>query len=273
MRGPICRETNPTFVRTPGPLGCSDAFDRNHPIRTLKTPMPLMVGGGDDAKNKSGTQATKAQKQSDVDAVAKLKKPNARKIKLLAAALDRVRKLNKTYETKNKQKDESLRLKKQQVVKDIAGTYKVGLQYVTGMEFSNRSSSGPAVTKGTFIIVYDDILQTPAYVASVILHESSHAQRNAELAARGVNRNEFGLKTEEIWKAIIEIEGYQLELDHASKTGISSKEQKGIITLRDQYLADLATFMGKEAREEVENGGLEKVRERFIQKQKKAQQP
>jgi hypothetical protein len=273
-RGPICGETNPWYGRTPGPTGCNDAADPNNPMLEVElvSPMPLglrpKVKGKAKPKSISEREPSK-RKRSQADAVAKLTKPSDATIQQLSAALDNVRKLNKEYETSKKPKDEDLRLKKEKVVKDIVKAYGVGLTYVTGLEFSNRNDSpNHAETRGTFIIVFDGVLENPAFLASVIIHESSHAQRNAELNNAGVDSSRLSLKAQDIWSALKEFEGAQLEIDSAAKTGITETEKKAAMSLRDAHLAELETLMGKDTRKEIENGGLDDVRDRFIRQLK-----
>jgi hypothetical protein len=184
----------------------------------------------------------------------------------LSAVITTVLKLNKGYETSSKPKDEALRLAKEKVVKDIVKAYGVGLTHVTGLEFSNRNdSSNHAETLSTFIIVFDSVLVHPGFVASVILHESSHAQRNAELDNAGVR---LSFATEDLWSALKEFEGAQLEIDSAAKTGITEKEKKEATSLRNSHLSEIEALMGKKTRTEIENGGLDAVRARFIQQLK-----
>ena len=85
-----------------------------------------------------------------------------------------------------------------------------------------------------------------------------------ELKKAGLDRNTFGFTAEEIWSALIEIEGYQLEIDYAGKTGITGVEQNGAARQRDVYLSALEKASNKKIRAEVEKGGLDKVRARFI---------
>ena len=273
VRRPLCEETNPWYDRTPGPIGCNDAADPNNPIFAWVIPGPLGLDLKKErkAKRKSVSERERSKPVSPVsskaDAVANLTKPSASIIKQLGAEIDTVLKLNKSYETSTKTKDEALRLKKEKVVHDIVNAYKVGRKYVTGLEFSNRTDSpNHADTRGTFITVFDSIFVHPGFVANVILHESSHAQRNDELKAAGVDSSRLGYPAEDIWSALKEVEGAQLEIDSADKTGITEKEKKEAISLRNSHLSEIETLMGKETRTEVENGGLDTVRARFIRK-------
>lgn len=267
-RGPICGYSNPQYVHTPGPIGINDECDPNNPVFVLREPIPLGLGPQNN-NQKTPQSATKSAKKKifgKVAAVASLKKPSPTKIRRLSTALNNVKKLNRQYKTSGKTKDELLRRKKEKVVKDIAAAYNVGLKYATGLEFSNRASDNLADTRGTFIVVFDGILEHPGFVASVVMHESSHAQRNAELQKAGVNRSDLGFGREETWKALIEIEAYQLEIDFAEKTGIKIAEKRGAERARDSYLRELQRqrHAGKKTRQKVENGGLEIVRAQFV---------
>lgn len=268
LRAPICGETNPWYVRTPGPVGCNDAGDPDNPILDSASPQPLGLEfkKGGKAKLKVVGEAEKRKRQpSRADAVANLTKPAAAIVQQLSAAIGAVKKLNQEYETTKKSKDEDLRLKKEKVLKDIVKAYGVGLKYVTGLEFSNtRNDANLAETRGTFIIAFDDILEHPGFVANVILHESSHAQRNAELQSAGLDSNDLGLVDASIWSALKEYEGCQLEIDSAAITGITEKEKQVAINLRDGHLAEIATLLGEKARKEIEQGGLDEVRTSFI---------
>lgn len=264
-RGPICGETSPWYGRTPGPTGCNDAADPNTPVFAWVRPGPLglELKKGRKAKRKSVSERERSKPASSkADAVANLTKPPASTIKQLRVAIDTVHKLNKEDDTSTKTKDEPLRLKKEKVVHDIVKAYSVGLKYVTGLEFSNRTDSdNHADTRGTFITVFDSVLVHPGFVASVILHESAHAQRNAEFDNAGVR---LSFAAEGIWSALKEFEGAQLEIDSAATTGITEQEKKEAINLRNAHLAEIEALMGKATRTEIENGGLDAVRARFI---------
>jgi hypothetical protein len=69
-------------------------------------------------------------------------------------------------------------------------------------------------------------------------------------------------------EALKEVEGAQLEIDSAATTGITEAEKKVAINLRNFHLSEIEKLMGKETRTEIENGGLETVRARFIAKLK-----
>lgn len=269
VRGPLCGETNPWSDRTPGPTGCNDAADPSTPLFGWVSPGPLGLELKKERKAKRKVVSEREQSKpasSKADAVANLTKPSPSTIKQLSAAIDTVRKLNKDYETSAKTKDEALRLKKEKVVHDIVKAYGVGLKYVTGLEFDNRTDSeNHAETRGTFIIVFDSVFVHPGFVANVILHESSHAQRNAELENAGVR---LSFAAEDIWSALKEVEGAQLEIDSAATTGITEAEKKVAINLRNFHLSEIEKLMGKDTRTEIENGGLATVRARFIAKLK-----
>jgi hypothetical protein len=236
-------------------------------------------GGPTSGSNGSGGQTSGGKLTAkQADSVANLKTPSANIVKQLSDATAKVMKENQAYETANKTKDEQLRLKKQKVVRDIVQAYGVGLNYVTGklqgLESDNRDSPHDADTSGTYIIAYDGCLwvpetkeiKYPGYCASVILHESSHAQRNAELAKASVDSNQLGYKDGAIWSALKEYEGVQLEIDNATTTGLTPTDKKFAEKLRAGHLDDIENLMGKQARADIEKGGLDVVRDTFIQK-------
>lgn len=269
VRGPLCEETNPRYARTPGPTGCNDAADPNTPLFGWVSPGPLGLEFKKERRAKRKVVSEREQSKpakSKADAVANLTKPSSALINQLSAAIKTVRKLNTDYETAKKTKDEPLRLKKEKVLQDIVKAYGVGLKYVTGLEFDNRTDSeNHAETRGTFIIAFDSVFVHPGFVANVILHESSHAQRNAEFEQAGVK---LSFTTEDIWSALKEVEGAQLEIDSAAITGITEAEKKVAIKLRNAHLSEIETLLGKDTRVEIENGGLDVVRARFIAKLK-----
>jgi hypothetical protein len=257
-----------TAGRVPSPLGASRAGAL--PLRTGlggRGSLPGPIGRQyvfADANGAGGQAPTSKPTPKKADAVANLKKPSDAIVKQLSAAIDSVMKENNAYETSKKKKDDALRLKKEKVVKDIVQAYGVGLKYVTGLEFSNNDSEDDAETKGTFIIAYDGCLTHPGFCASVILHESSHAQRNAELTKAGIDSSNLGFKDSDRWSALKEFEGAQLEIDSAATTGITEKEKRFATSLRDGHLNDIERLMGQDTRKEIENGGLDEVRARFI---------
>jgi hypothetical protein len=274
VRGPICGQTNPGHVHTPGPTGCNDAADPNHPALEIELTGPRPLGmrpktrGTAKPKVVSERETTK-RKRSPADAVANLTKPSSAIVQQLQKAIDEVKNQNKQFETSKKAKDEPLRLKKEKVVKDVVKAFGVGLRFVSGLEFSNRDSpENHAETVGTFITVFDIILVNAPFIASVIIHESSHAQRNAELKSAGIDESKLGYKEGDAWSALKEYEGAQLEIDSAVTTGITQDEIKAAQSLVNTHLKDIALLLGDDARKEVESGGLDNVRNRFISRLK-----
>ena len=257
-----------TIGRVPGPVGGSSAAALSlwkDPVGHGSLPGPI---GHNyvfaDADGSGGQTSASKRTSTKADAVANLKKPSDAIVQKLKAASDSVMKESKDYETSKKTKDEPLRLKKEKVLKDIVQAYGVGQKFVTSLEFDNRDSPDDADTIGTDIIAFDGCLKYPGYCSSVILHESSHAQRNAELANAGVDSNKMGMKDSAEWSALKEFEGTQLEIDSAATTGISVDDKKFAMKLRDGHLHDIETLMGEQTRKEIENGNLDDVRDRFI---------
>jgi hypothetical protein len=281
-RGPICGETNPVHVCTPGPTGYNDAADPNQPLleTELAGPRPLGTRPKTRGSAKRMTVAdadTSKQKPKKADAVANLTKPSAATIQTLSARMESVQKLNQEFEPpkkKNEPLTEELRLKNQDLVKDIVKAYGVGQSHVTGLEVDRRTDSVDyADTRGTFIIafvaIFADAEGVPGFCASVIIHESSHAQRNDELQKAGIGS--LSDVNDRVWSALKEVEGAQLELDSAAVTGITAKQKNAATRLRDHNLAEIESLMGADTRTKVENGGLDDIRDKFIQKLKSKQ--
>jgi hypothetical protein len=257
-----------TIGRVPGPVGASSAAALSlwkDPVGRGSLPGPIGYDYVFADKDGSGGQTSVSKRTSTkADSVASLNKPSDAIVQKLKAAIDSVMKENHDYETSKKAKDEPLRLKKEKVLKDIVQAFGVGQKFVTSLEFDNRDSQDEADTIGTAIIAFDGCLKYPGYCASVILHESSHAQRNAELANAGVDSNKMGIKDSAKWSALKEFEGTQLEIDSAATTGISADDKRFATKLRDGHLHDIETLMGEKTRQEIEKGNLDDVRDRFI---------
>jgi hypothetical protein len=199
------------------------------------------------------------------EVVANLKKPSAATLKQLADAIDQVRALNATA-----QKDETLRLKKEKIALDVRTAFGIGKADVTGMEFDNRPNPNNfAETRETFIILFDDILVSPAFMANIILHETSHAQRNAELKAKtGKESSKLSIAHQEVFSLLKEFEATQLEIDSAAMTGITSKEKNAAQSLHDQHVKEIGTLLGEATRDRITGGDLDGYREEFFKKVK-----
>ena len=110
-------------------------------------------------------------------------------------------------------------------------------------------------------------LNSPEELASTILHESSHVYRNKELANSGIDRDNLGIKAQEIYSALIEIEGYQLEIDNAKKLGTSASYVKGAEKLKERFLSELELAAGTDWRAMAEKGQFKQLHEKFRQDQ------
>jgi hypothetical protein len=129
------------------------------------------------------------------------------------------------------------------ILNQIVQAYGIGQNAVTGLEFDPRSTDqgdtiGNKAPK-TFITIGKEGLDSPAETASTILHESNHVRRNQELADKGIDRDKFGPKSEGIYSALSEMEGYQLEINNAKKLGTSPSYVKGAENLKDHFLQEL----------------------------------
>jgi hypothetical protein len=250
-----------TAARVPGPIGGSGA-----------TALPLSTGPGQRGSqpgpigrqyvfadaNGSGGPMSASKK---VDAVANLKKPADAIVQKLSDAIKSV--------MKEKNKDEALRQKKEKVLKDIVDAYGVGQKFVSSLQYDDSAPEDLADTRETDVIAYDGCLKYPGFCASVMLHESAHAQRNAELKSAGIDSNSLGFMDSDIWKALKEVEGPQLEIDSAATTGITAGDKNFATSLRDRWLNEIETLMGPHTRTAIENGGLDDVRDKFIKKLQK----
>ncbi|MFN0164874.1 MAG: hypothetical protein ACKV22_00465 [Bryobacteraceae bacterium] len=165
------------------------------------------------------------------------------------------------------------RLAVDKVLKEAVKVYGIGQDGVTGLEFDPKLSDqggtiGPHPR--TFIVIGRSALDSAPEMASTILHESSHVQRNKELADNGIDRAKFGFKAEGIYSALIEIEGYSLEINNAKKLGTSPAYVKGAEQLKERYLRELETVGGKDWRALAEKGQFKQVQEKFRQEVLKA---
>jgi hypothetical protein len=129
------------------------------------------------------------------------------------------------------------------ILNQIVKAYGIGQNGVTGLEFDPRSTDqGDTIgntSPKTFITIGKEGLDSPAEAASTILHESNHVRRNKELADQGIDRDKFGMKAENIYSALSEMEGCQLEINNAKKLGTSASYVKGAENLKDHYLHEL----------------------------------
>jgi hypothetical protein len=175
----------------------------------------------------------------------------------------------KTNSAKDQAEAEKHRAAVDKVLRKTVQLYGIGQTGVSGLDFDPKLPEHElAVTRGnprTYISIAKDALDSPEKLASTILHESSHAQRNQELANRGIDRSKFGEGTETIWSAIIEAEAYQLEIDHARTLGTSRTFVKGAEAGKKGYVDELRVFAGEEWATLAEKGQFTKLREKFVQ--------
>jgi len=153
------------------------------------------------------------------------------------------------------------------ILQKIVEAYGIGQNGVTGLEFDPKSTDqggtiGP--NPRTFITVGKAGLNSPTEAASTILHESNHVRRNKELADLGIDRDKFGIKTEAIYSALTEIEGYQLEINNAKKLGTSADYASGAEKLKKGYLHDLEMAgAGKDLIALAEKGQFDEAFKKF----------
>lgn len=271
-RGPLCAETNQKHVRTPGPLGIDDADDPNQPDLEVELTGPTPLGTRPkthgQARLKMVAEAS-TPKGATAASAANLKKPGPSTIQQLQAEIDAANKKIKPIVDKKGRLDEDDRVLCEKLVNKIVDAYKLGRQFIKAIEVSARTESeNHAETSDTFITAFVSILQYPGFVTNVLMHEGAHAQRNAELADAGIKFDALGDMNADIYSALKEFEGAQLEIDHAAVTDITPAEVKVATSLRDGHLKEIGTLMGDKAKEEVAQGNLHQVRGQFIQKLK-----
>ncbi len=162
------------------------------------------------------------------------------------------------------------RLAVDKVLKEAVKVYDIGQDGVTGLEFDPKydEQGGTIGLQGqprTHIIIGKPGLNSAEEMASTILHESSHVQRNKELADNGIDRSKLGWKAADIYAALIEVEGYTQEINNAKKLGTSPTYVKGAEQLRERYLRQLELAGGKDWRDLAEKGQFKKAHEIFRQ--------
>jgi hypothetical protein len=194
---------------------------------------------------------------------AALKAPRPEVVKKLAEELRKVRKAAESGDEKDRQAVDA-------ILKKVADAYGIGVVGVTGLEFDPRleEQGGTIGTPGkprTFIVVGKSALESPEILASTILHESSHVQRNKQLADAGIDRDNLSPQAEAVWSELIEVEGYQTEIDNAKKLGTSAPYVKGARSLQEGYLRELETAGGKQWRELAEKGKFQELHKKFIE--------
>src|SRR5262249_33745026 len=104
------------------------------------------------------------------------------------------------------------------VLQQVVDTFGIGRDGATGLSYNpNQNDLGDTST--TASAISRDALKSPSIAASVILHESNHARRNQELANDGIHREKFGASAEEIYSALTEMEGDNLEIKNSKTLG------------------------------------------------------
>src|SRR5688572_3561817 len=100
-RGPLCGETNPLFVRTPGALGCNDTDDPNHTWLRIDPVGAAPLGARPKAhgrtRPKTVSEAPPARQggQGKPPPVKNLRRPSAAVLAQLTKDLNAVKALNK----------------------------------------------------------------------------------------------------------------------------------------------------------------------------------
>jgi hypothetical protein len=155
------------------------------------------------------------------------------------------------------------------ILSKIVQSYGIGQNGVSRLEFDPKSNDqgdtiGPSPRSA--ITIGKPGLNSSAEAASTILHESNHVRRNKELADLGIDRDKFGIKTEAIYSALTEVEGYQLEINDSKKLGTSPSYVKGAENLKGRYLHDLELAgAGKDIVALAEKGQFDDAYKKFKQ--------
>lgn len=200
---------------------------------------------------------------------AKLRQPNAKAVSGLAGELDKVRKGLDAAKGKPEAEQEKARAAVDEVLQKVVKAYGIGQDGVTGLEFDPKleHQGGSIGNPRTFIVIGNAGLDSPAELASTILHESSHVQRNKQLADAGIDRERLCPVAQAAYEAMIEAEGCHREIVNAKKLGTSADYVKGTQQLKKQHLSELERFGGKAWRELAEKGQFDKLHGKFRQQQ------
>jgi len=150
-------------------------------------------------------------------------------------------------------------------LQQVVDTFGIGREGATGLSY-NPSQNDLGDTATTASTISRDALRSPSIAASVILHESNHARRNQELADAGIDRGKFGTSAEEIYSALTEMEGDQLEIKNAKTLGTDAKWVKGAENLRQAQITRLTVAgAGKDVIECAKNGRFDEALKLFRQ--------
>jgi RHS repeat-associated protein len=135
------------------------------------------------------------------------------------------------------------------VIQQTIKAFRIDTSSMQSIQFDGGHETFMAYTRNQDVVIGPGSLNSVAELASAILHEAVHAERNEELANSGVKRSGMSLWGNEQWKAITEVEAYQAEIDSAKTLGTSKEFVKGAEKLRDGYLDQLPPGLRKKAQE------------------------
>jgi tetratricopeptide (TPR) repeat protein len=196
------------------------------PDASLKTPSKAEIGtlnkeiqSGikkvDDAESKLASARSKADayKGSDINVISKNSDDVAKAEK----------QVNDAYQAMD------------QVLQHVVTAFGIGRDGATGLTYSPKQND-LGDTSSTASAISKDALKSPEIAASVIMHESNHARRNQELADAGIDRGKFGQAAEDIYSALTEMEGDQLEITNQGKLGTGSDFVKGAQNLKQTQI-------------------------------------
>lgn len=151
------------------------------------------------------------------------------------------------------------------MLQQVVDTFGIGRDGATGLSYNpNQNDLGDTST--TASAISRDALKSPSIAASVILHESNHARRNQELANDGIHREKFGASAEEIYSALTEMEGDNLEIKNSKTLGTDANWVKGAEQLKQNQIKRLTDAgAGKDVIDCVKNGRFDDAMKLFRQ--------
>ena len=150
-------------------------------------------------------------------------------------------------------------------LQDVVKAYGIGRDGATGLSYSpDQSDLGD--TPMTASTISRDGLKSPSTAADIIMHESNHARRNQELADAGCDRGKLGQKAGDIYSALTEMEGDQLEIKNHAKLGTEPDLAKGAETLKQKQIDILKSLGAGDLADMAANGQFDDALKLFRQR-------
>jgi len=151
------------------------------------------------------------------------------------------------------------------VLQQVVDAFGIGRDGATGLTYSPKQND-LGDTSTTASAISRDALKSPSIAASVILHESNHARRNQDLANDGIHREKFGASAEEIYSALTEMEGDDLEIKNSKTLGTDANWVKGAEHLKQDQIKRLTDAgAGKDVIDCAKNGRFDDAMKLFRQ--------